>query len=387
MRVSPALPGSVALFVSSVVAHTLPSTAARPATSVTNATTSVVSSATPSLTGTSTFTSIATPTPSIVPGVSAETVKKNKKRGLAFAAGDTPDDIINANQTKGLISWQYNWASIPPTYLATANIPYVPMQWGSGDIQTLADNIRAQDAKVVLAFNEPDFDVQSNIRPTDAALLWKQYIQPLKDLGVRLGAPAVTAAPTGRPWLTQFFKACDECTIDFLPIHWYGSGVGAFTDYVYDVHNAFPQYPIWITEYAEISPNVTVVLDFMNQTTTLLESLDWVERYSWFGYFRPKPDDFQSYNLLDDDGSLNALGQFYIGAKTIHTSIIPPGPSYVTVSGVDNPTQGLVTTYPAYASDAMSAWNILGIGSSASTATGVLGALVSFVLGMFWILF
>jgi hypothetical protein len=30
---------------------------------------------------------------------------------------------------------------------------------------------------------------------------------------------------------------------------------------------------------------ITVVLDFMNQTITYLDSLDWIERYAWFGYF------------------------------------------------------------------------------------------------------
>lgn len=30
---------------------------------------------------------------------------------------------------------------------------------------------------------------------------------------------------------------------------------------------------------------MTVVLDFMNQTITFMDSLDWIERYSWFGYF------------------------------------------------------------------------------------------------------
>lgn len=61
--------------------------------------------------------------------------------------------------------------------------------------------------------------------PLEAARLWKQYIQPLKAYGVRLGGPAVTAAGSGRPWLKEFFAACTGCTIDFLPIHWYNNRV------------------------------------------------------------------------------------------------------------------------------------------------------------------
>ena len=30
---------------------------------------------------------------------------------------------------------------------------------------------------------------------------------------------------------------------------------------------------------------ITVVFEFMNQTMNYLDGLDWIERYSWFGYF------------------------------------------------------------------------------------------------------
>lgn len=57
--------------------------------------------------------------------------------------------------------------------------------------------------------------------PVEAADLWMKYLEPLRASGVRLGGPAVTAAGTGRPWLVDFFKACSNCTIDFLPLHWF----------------------------------------------------------------------------------------------------------------------------------------------------------------------
>ncbi|TFK42023.1 glycosyl hydrolase catalytic core-domain-containing protein [Crucibulum laeve] len=215
----------------------------------------------------------------------APAVGTKSKRGLAFAAGDTPGDIINANQTKSDISWQYNWANLPPAYLATSNIKYIPMQWGSGLIDQFADAVKAQGADTILGFNEPDFVNESNMNATDAAHLWMQFIQPLKEQGIRLGGPAVTASPTGRPWLVEFFNACTNCTIDFLPLHWYGSGTEGFYSYLWDVHGQFPNMPIWITEYAETSTNDTVVLDFLNQTTTYLDTLDWIEHYAWFGFF------------------------------------------------------------------------------------------------------
>ena len=73
---------------------------------------------------------------------------KNAKRGLGFAA--SPNDIINVNQSASVISWQYNWANMPPAYLATSNIEYIPMQWGSSGIQAFSDDVLAQEVDAVL---------------------------------------------------------------------------------------------------------------------------------------------------------------------------------------------------------------------------------------------
>lgn len=80
---------------------------------------------------------------------SAEAGAKNPKRGLAFAS-DVPGDVFNANQSASLISWQYNWNSIPPVYLATSDVPYVPMQWGSAAIDTFDDSVQVQGSKIIL---------------------------------------------------------------------------------------------------------------------------------------------------------------------------------------------------------------------------------------------
>lgn len=127
-----------------------------------------------------------------------------------------------------------------------------------------------------------------------------QYIQPLKQEGIRLGGPAISSGDTGRPWLEAFMNACTQCTIDFIPFHWcvflgitplllsllrYGEGTGGFYDYLYQLHGQYPNHTLWVTEFAETSANDSVVLDFMNQTITTLETLDFVERYSWFGFF------------------------------------------------------------------------------------------------------
>ncbi|KAG7440823.1 uncharacterized protein BT62DRAFT_909672 [Guyanagaster necrorhizus] len=212
-------------------------------------------------------------------------VAKDSKRGLTFPSTNNPQDVLNINQTKGVVSWIYDWALTPPTYLINTSLEYIPMQWGSGNIENLAAAVKSQNATTLLTFNEPDYSAQSNLDATYAAELWQQYIDPLKDEGVRLGGPAITSSSTGMPWLREFMSACGNCTIDFLTVHWYGEGTAGFYDYLWSLHGDYPNYKVWVTEYADTEGNATDVLQFMNQTTTYMESLDWIERYAWFGYF------------------------------------------------------------------------------------------------------
>ncbi|KAH0586095.1 hypothetical protein H2248_007366 [Termitomyces sp. 'cryptogamus'] len=242
--------------------------------------------------------------------VSLVSAAKNPKRGLAYAESTITNDINLAAQSNSVISWLYNWGTSPPQYLQQSSIPYIPMQWGAGGVENFAATVLASGAKTVLTFNEPDLGSQSNIEPAVAAKLYKQYIQPLSAQGIRLGAPAVTNGPMGRPWISSFLANCTDCTIDFIPCHWYGDGVGNFYDYIWQMHGQFPQYPLWVTEFASTSSDDAEVLDFLTSSIAYLDSLDWIEGYAWFAFFRQ--DGTSHYNLLDENGQLNALGQAYI---------------------------------------------------------------------------
>lgn len=287
---------------------------------------------------------------------------KTSKRGLAFSTGDTPGDLNNANQTNSVITWQYDWGSIPATYITDSHIEYVPMQWGSYNAGAFSNAVKSQGAKTILAFNEPDAANQANIPAKEAASIWQQFLEPLKASGVRLGGPAVTASGTGIPWLIDFFSACSNCSVDFIPLHWYGEGVGNFYQYLWSIHGQFPSKPIWVTEYACTSTNETVIADFLNQSITYLDSLDWIERYAWFGFYRETQGTQFSTGLLDNVGGLNDLGQRYVGAKTVHTQVITqvPTQTFTTVNGADSPTQGLVTTYPALSNYSPRRWTFSG---------------------------
>jgi hypothetical protein len=97
------------------------------------------------------------------------------------------------------------------------------MLWGKNQIDqftsTIENTLASKQVTSILAFNEPQQSGQSNMSPEDGASLWKQYIEPLKARGYRLGSPAPSSAPNGKTWLQDFLNACNGgCTVDFIAL-------------------------------------------------------------------------------------------------------------------------------------------------------------------------
>ncbi|KAH0566200.1 hypothetical protein GP486_000398 [Trichoglossum hirsutum] len=208
-----------------------------------------------------------------------------RKRGLAFNQASLTTDFGGPDS---LVSWAYNWdQSCEPL-----GLEYVPMIWSLASNLIATWNVNAEAAigtgsKHLLSFNEPDLSTQSNISPSDAAAGYKRYMQPFAGKA-ELGAPAVTngKAPMGLTWLSSFLDECSECTIDFVPIHWYdtSANIEYFMSYVASAHAAAGYRPIWVTEFA-VSGSVDQQKDFLRAVMPWLDSLDYVERYAYFGVF------------------------------------------------------------------------------------------------------
>jgi len=259
----------------------------------------------------------------------AEVKEERDKRASKTKVGIAWNDGNNANiyalaggNGWSAAGWTYDWNSIPVnSQIANAGLEYIPMMWGtrSGDISNFntAKNNGFYGASAILGFNEPDNGGQSNLSPAAAAAAWKLYIQPLN---IRKGAPAVTSAPSGIPWLQQFFAACSGCTVDFIPIHWYGSDPAAFTSYVTQVHNTFGKN-IWVTEWACVNydgkttcQDQNYVYGFVGATTLFLYDNAWVERYAYFGALRNMNGIPDTNRLITADGTTNTpLGVQYAG--------------------------------------------------------------------------
>lgn len=209
-------------------------------------------------------------------------VTTSAKRGLAYV--ETSEKADNSIWTSGDMTWYYNWSPIPNSTFDNTGLQFVPMLFGatSGNSQSFYTQVKnmidgGRNITWVLGFNEPDgcgsgqyggscLDAQT------AAETWIREIEPLKDLGVKLGGPAVTSAPTGFNWLQNFFTHCDgQCTPDFLPIHYYGDFQG-FASHVGQVNATYQNISsMWATEWAFPNQNLENTQDFYNQSIAFLD--------------------------------------------------------------------------------------------------------------------
>jgi len=196
----------------------------------------------------------------------------------------------------------------------------------SDAVKSLIDS--GQNISYVLSFNEPDGTSStggSNISPSVAASTWIREIEPLKKLGLKLGAPAVTGSPSGMTWLQSFFTSCDGgCSADFIPIHWYGNFEG-LASHIGQVLGAYPNMSdIWVTEYALPNADLKDTEAFYNESAALLDRWTNITHYSYFGSFRSDVSNVgPSVAMLTQNGKLTDIGSWYLGGSA--TGAVPKG--------------------------------------------------------------
>lgn len=211
------------------------------------------------------------------------------KKGINLNPFDGADKALAESGA----SWYHNWASSTGEVAKPDGVEFVPTIWGPGSVNDAELGKAKQEGKNLLTFNEPDLPSQANMTPEQALDLWPQ----LEKTGLPLGAPAVaTDADKPDGWLDRFMKGAAErgLRVDFIPVHWYGSDFGpAATDqlagYLQRIHERYKK-PIWLTEYGLIDfsqgkpryPNEQEQTAFIKSSATMLESLDFVQRYAWF---------------------------------------------------------------------------------------------------------
>ena len=172
--------------------------------------------------------------------------------------------------------WYYNWGS-ETKLKSSAN--FVPMIFS---LKHVDDRVKGT---VVLGYNEPDNEKQSNIAVTDALAGWPQIARKAG----RIGSPAMAGNPLTKEWLKDFLKTSPK--VDFIAVHWYkGADAKHFIRDIEAIHAAFGK-PIWVTEYApqtaassEKEPSKfsqDEVDRFIIEASRWMERTPWVERYAW----------------------------------------------------------------------------------------------------------
>jgi hypothetical protein len=244
------------------------------------------------------------------------------KRGVAYNREDGAD----APALKQGIGWWYNWSPSPgdgTDALLNAGLEFVPMVFtgpprANIDVNAIVAGIPA-GSKYLLGFNEPNFKVQANLTPEQAAAAWPQVEQIADARGLKIVAPAVNfCGPAANcngtdpiAWLDAFFAACSGCRVDYVALHWYACDKPAL-QFILDQYRKYHK-PMWLTEFACLDAadtGVSVQTSYMKDAVPLLESDPDVFRYSWFiGRSFPggEPD-----NLLGAPGTLTSLGQTYV---------------------------------------------------------------------------
>lgn len=206
------------------------------------------------------------------------------KRGVAYVGGGKSEDDWYWDGPESELSWYYNWQAYPTPDI-DEKLEFVPMLWGedtAGDLPNSFYNVvkglidSGREINYVLGFNEPDGckDGGSCIDADVAAEMWIEEIEPLKDLDLKLGAPAVTGSPRGLAWLQDFYTACDGgCTTDFMPVHWYGNFEG-MASYIGEVNATYQNMTMWVTEFGFPNEDLDTTQTFFNQSITYLDRLE-----------------------------------------------------------------------------------------------------------------
>jgi len=250
------------------------------------------------------------------------------KRGMAYGYHSQADLTKVAEG----VSWWYNWSAIPDdavkNYYSSLGVEFVPMAWNNNYTVTDIISKIPAGAKYLLAFNEPNFTVESNITPAQAVAAWDkiEQVAAARNLEIVSAAAAYCGGGVCIPgyenpitWHDEFFAACPDCKVDYIAFHNYEPTVGGLTALVGNLKKY--NRPIWVTEFAYWD-NATEAnkITYLQNAVAAFENDPDVFRYSWFtGRSTPNP----SVSLLGADGLLKPLGEAYIQAAYGPQNAVP----------------------------------------------------------------
>lgn len=218
------------------------------------------------------------------------------------------------------VGWYYNWGTAPNG--ETPGIQFVPMIWAHANVN--ANELHAavaSGAGVLLGFNEPDVQDQSNMTVEQAIADWPR----LQATGLRLGSPATGTGDDTQTngWLAHFMAQIKAhgYRVDFICMHPYQANFDVAQAmenlhreiaYVHDTYHL----PVWVTEYGMVDwhknsyPDPDTAARFATSSAAMMNGLPFVERYAWYSLIPNQ----RTLSLDNSDGSLNVIGNAWAKA-------------------------------------------------------------------------
>ncbi|KAI0370280.1 hypothetical protein BV20DRAFT_1075526 [Pilatotrama ljubarskyi] len=237
---------------------------------------------------------------------------------LCVAWGDGNDPSLANFKTDHVVGL-YDWGVDKPSDADKLGFDFWPMLWGGSQdkIDAFEKAMKPGLGTIVLGFNEPNEQGQSNMDPQTAADLWKKHIEPKRSMGYKTCSPAMSSRPNGHKWMQDFMAACDGCTVDYQCVHWYDIGIDKLKAYLTQYHNEL-NLPILLTEFADQNFNgggqatSSEIFQFMGEALTFFDETDWILAACPFGVMH----DLQGVNTLNllqkSDGTPTDLGYVVI---------------------------------------------------------------------------
>ncbi|KAI0660251.1 hypothetical protein C8Q70DRAFT_914119 [Cubamyces menziesii] len=237
---------------------------------------------------------------------------------ICAAWGDGNDPSLANFKTSHVVGL-YDWTVQKPSAADSLGFDFWPMLWGGSEdmISAFESTVTAGYGTIILGFNEPNEEGQSNLDPFTAAALWQQYIEPKRSLGYKTCSPAISSRPNGQQWMQEFLQACSGCTIDYQCLHWYDIGFSGLQTYLEENHDTFG-LPILLTEFADqdfnsgAQPSLGDVITFMQQALEYFDNTDWILAACPFGILFPQAGVTNNNALQNADGTPTELGTIVI---------------------------------------------------------------------------
>ncbi|KAJ7838845.1 glycosyl hydrolase catalytic core-domain-containing protein [Mycena leptocephala] len=201
-----------------------------------------------------------------------------------------------------------------PTCPDMSGLPYdcYPMLASAGQLGAFLQVADQLNSDYYMGYNECNEAGECDMSPGEAFSIWAEAMEPLRNAGKKLVCPVTSSAPSGTTWERQFFQFCGANCCDVMPLHWFGTEIEEFMQYVESWHAMYPTLPIWITEFGYEDFNGGSAPTLAELEAWFQQAISWINQQSYIDIYFP-PIEGDIFPLLNSDLSLTALGHIAFG--------------------------------------------------------------------------